>query len=205
MVSTFYPLPSIFYLLLFTSYINCIIEKLYLCGMNLRLRAVEISDANLLYEWENTFSLWGVSSTRAPFSRYAIEDYVKNAQNDDIYSVKQMRFMIDCEENGVVETVGCVDLYDLEPQYLRAGVGIFIAEGGFRRKHIAYNSLQWIWNYATNILNLHQLYAYVTEDNVPSCNLFEKAEYEKTATLKNWIKKGNNYFDVFVYQKINNH
>ena len=62
---------------------------------------------------------------------------------------------------------------------LELGVGIFIAEGGFRRKHIAYNSLQWIWNYATNILNLHQLYAYVTEDNIPSCNLFEKAEYEK--------------------------
>jgi len=84
--------------------------------MNIRLRAVELSDANLIYEWENSFSLWDVSSTRAPFSHYAIEEYVKNAQNDDIYSVKQIRFMIDIEENSEVRTVGCVDLFDLEPQ-----------------------------------------------------------------------------------------
>lgn len=172
--------------------------------MNLRLRAVELSDANLIYEWENTFSLWGVSATRAPFSLYAIENYVQNAQNDDIYSVKQMRLMIDIEDKGVVRTVGCVDLYDLEPQHLRAGVGIFIADGLFRRKNIAFNALEWVWNYARNILNLHQLYAYVTEDNMPSCKLFEKAGYKKTATLSNWIKKGDNYYDVFVYQKILN-
>ncbi|MCK9163308.1 MAG: GNAT family protein [Bacteroidales bacterium] len=172
--------------------------------MNLRLRAVELSDANLIYEWENTYSLWGVSSTRAPFSRYAIENYVQNAQNDDIFSVKQMRFMIDIEEGGRVYTIGCADLYDLEPQHLRAGVGIYIAEGEFRRKNVAFNSLEWIWNYAKNILNIHQLYAYITEDNIPSSNLFLKAGYQKTATLKNWMKKGDNYYDVFVYQKISN-
>ena len=32
--------------------------------MNIRLRAVELSDANLIYEWENSFPLWEVSSTR---------------------------------------------------------------------------------------------------------------------------------------------
>ena len=169
--------------------------------MNLRLRAVELSDAERIYEWENTYSLWGVSATRAPFSRFAIESYVQNAQNDDIYSVKQMRLMIDIEVEGEVRTVGCVDLYDLEPQHSRAGVGIFIADGEFRRKNIAFKALEWVWNYARNILNLHQLYAYVTEDNMPSCKLFEKAGYKKTAVLNDWFKKGNNYNDVFVYQK----
>ena len=172
--------------------------------MNIRLRAVELSDANLIYEWENTFPLWEVSSTRAPFSRYAIEEYVKNAQNDDIYSVKQMRFMIDIEDDGVIKTVGCADLFDLEPQHLRAGVGIFISAGDARRKHIALNSLEWVWNYATNILNLHQLYAHVAEDNIPSCNLFLKAGYKQTSILKQWLKRGNDYIDVIVYQKVMN-
>lgn len=180
-------------------------EKMYLCTMNIRLRAVELSDANLIYEWENSFSLWDVSSTRAPFSHYAIEEYVKNAQNDDIYSVKQIRFMIDIEENSEVRTVGCVDLFDLEPQHLRAGVGIFISEKDSRRKHIALNSLEWVWKYATKILNLNQLYVNVPEDNIPSCNLFLKAGYNKTAILKQWLKRGNEYIDVIVYQKtINN-
>jgi diamine N-acetyltransferase len=103
--------------------------------MNIRLRAVEIGDADLIYRWENSYSLWGVSSTRAPFSHYAIEQYVKGTQNEDIYSSKQIRFMIDALDEGEVKTVGCVDLYDLEPQHSRAGVGIFVQEGDYRRRH----------------------------------------------------------------------
>ncbi|HBN04865.1 MAG TPA: GNAT family N-acetyltransferase [Bacteroidales bacterium] len=169
--------------------------------MNLRLRAVEISDADLIYKWENSYSLWGVSSTRAPFSHYAIEQYVKSTQNEDIYSVKQIRFMIDVEDDGVVKTVGCVDLYDLDPQHSRTGVGIFVEEGDYRRKHIALNSLLWIENYAFEILNLHQLFAHISQDNSSSINLFNKASYTQTSVLKDWIRKENQFLDVLVFQK----
>lgn len=169
--------------------------------MNLRLRAVEISDANLIYKWENSYSLWGVSATRAPFSHYAIEQYVKTTQNEDIYSSKQVRFMIDIDKDNKVETIGCVDLYELDPQHQRAGVAIFIQEGDYRRKHIALNSLNWISKYALEILNLHQLFAHVAQDNHASINLFTKAGYKHTASLKDWIKKSNEYIDVLVFQK----
>lgn len=170
--------------------------------MNLRLRAVEISDADLIYEWENTYSLWGVSSTRAPFSHYAIEQYVKSTQNEDIYSTKQVRFMIDVDKETRIQTVGCVDLYDLDPQHQRAGIGIFIHQGNHRRKYIAFNALLWIEKYALEILNLHQIYAYISEDNFASLNLFQKAGYKHTATLKEWIQKTDKYIDVLVFQKI---
>lgn len=169
--------------------------------MNLRLRAVEISDADLIYKWENSYSLWGVSSTRAPFSHYAIEQYVKSTQNEDIYSVKQIRFMIDVEDDGVVKTVGCVDLYDLDPQHSRAGVGIFVEEGDYRRKHISLNALLWIENYALEILNLHQLFAHISQDNSSSIKLFNKASFTQTSVLKDWIRKENQFLDVLVFQK----
>ncbi len=169
--------------------------------MNLRLRAVEISDADLIYRWENTYELWGVSATRAPFSHYAVEQYVKTTQNEDVYSSKQIRFMIDVEDNGVVETVGCVDLFDLEPQHLRAGVGIFIEDGKYRRRRIALNALFWIENYALEILNLNQIFAHVSQDNSASISLFYKADYRQTAILKDWVRKGNQFLDVYVFQK----
>lgn len=172
--------------------------------MKINLRAVELGDAERIYEWENTYELWEQSSTRSPFSRFAIENYVMNAQNDDIFSVKQMRLMIDMQEEGEVVTVGCVDIYDLEPQHSRAGIGIFIAKGEFRRRNIAYTSLEMVWKYAKDILNIHQLYAYVSQDNIPSINLFEKAGYKKTIILKDWLKKGGTYHDVLVFQKISN-
>ncbi|MDD2530148.1 MAG: GNAT family protein [Bacteroidales bacterium] len=170
--------------------------------MNLRLRAVEISDADIIYKWENSYSLWGVSSTRAPFSHYAIEQYVKSTQNEDIYAVKQIRFMIDVDDDGTVKTVGCADLYDLEPQHSRAGVGIFVEEGDYRRRYIALNALAWIENYAFEILNLHQLFAHITQDNSISIKLFNKANYRQTSVLKDWIRKENQYLDVLVFQKV---
>jgi diamine N-acetyltransferase len=52
-----------------------------------------------------------------------------------------------------------------------------------------------------NIYNLHQLYAYVTEDNEDSKILFEKSGFLQTATLKDWVCRDNKFKNVIVYQK----
>lgn len=54
----------------------------------IRLRAMEPEDLDLLYHIENDRSVWGVSSTNVPYSRYAPHDYVAHAQND-IYTDKR--------------------------------------------------------------------------------------------------------------------
>ncbi|MDR0972213.1 MAG: GNAT family N-acetyltransferase [Bacteroidales bacterium] len=173
--------------------------------MKVVIRAVEIKDADIIYKWENDFSLWEISSTRMPYSHYAIEQYVKNTQNEDIYSGRQARFMIDIDkEDGTTETIGCIDLYDFDPQHQRAGVGIFIEDGPWRRKHIALEVLDRLWNYAITILNLHQLYCHIPSYNTASRKLFSKAKYQHTATLKDWLLSSDKTVDIEVYQKIKN-
>ena len=63
-----------------------------LSGKKIYLRALEPSDADTILRWENNPDNWSVSNTLVPFSRKLIEDYVRSAQ--DIYSVKQVRFII---------------------------------------------------------------------------------------------------------------
>jgi diamine N-acetyltransferase len=63
-----------------------------LSGKKIYLRALEPSDADMILRWENNPDNWSVSNTLVPFSRKLIEDYVSSAQ--DIYSVKQVRFII---------------------------------------------------------------------------------------------------------------
>ena len=67
------------------------------------LRALEPSDIDLLFQWENDTEIWNVSNTITPFSRYTLEKYVENAHLD-IYQVKQLRLMIDVKESGRKKT-----------------------------------------------------------------------------------------------------
>ena len=46
------------------------------------LRAMEPEDLELLYQIENDESLWGVSTTNVPYSRYALHDYMAHASGD---------------------------------------------------------------------------------------------------------------------------
>ncbi|HML83923.1 MAG TPA: hypothetical protein PKE52_02070 [Bacteroidales bacterium] len=48
-------------------------------GKDILLRAVELSDAATIFDWENDSKLWHISGTRLPYSMYEIEQYVLNA------------------------------------------------------------------------------------------------------------------------------
>jgi hypothetical protein len=60
----------------------------------LRLRALEPGDVDFLLAMENDSSVWKVSNTLAPYSRFQIEQYVLNAPND-VFTNRQLRLMID--------------------------------------------------------------------------------------------------------------
>lgn len=167
----------------------------------MKLRAVELDDVDLLYEWENDMELWEFGNTMRPFSKYALEDYVINSQNESLYSAKQMRLMIDIEAESIITTIGCVDLYDFEARDSKAAVGIFIAESE-RKKGYAKKAILLLEKMIKNIYNLHQLYAYVTEDNEDSKILFEKSGFLQTATLKDWVLVNRKFKNVNIYQKI---
>ena len=79
------------------------------------MRTLEPSDADIILKWENNPDNWSVSNTLVPFSRKLIEDYVSSAQ--DIYSVKQVRFII-CLVKTVRE-IGAIDLFDFDPYHLK--------------------------------------------------------------------------------------
>ena len=165
------------------------------------LRAVELKDCELMYDFENDTHSWTDGITTRFYSAYAIEQYVLNTQNEDIFSSCQTRLMIDVKTANSVKTVGCVDLYDIDAVHSRAGVGIYIAKEQGNNGY-ASKALDKLYSYASNILNLHQLYAFVAEDNAISNRLFESCNYKLTANLKDWLKKGNKYQNVNVWQRI---
>ena len=152
-------------------------------GNKIRLRAMEPEDIDTLYDMENDLQHWDVSDTQMPFSRYTMEQYVLSCDNQDIYSLKQVRLMI-CEK-GSGMAVGCIDLYDYQPQHQRAAVGIMVSEK-HQQQGYASEALGLLCRYAREILHLHQLYCHVSASNRQSLHLFESHGFIRTAVLKEW-------------------
>lgn len=168
-------------------------------GEKIFLRALEHSDLDFLYVLENDETGWEVSNTTTPYSKHILQQYLDNAHRD-IYDVKQLRLVI-CN----IETekpVGFVDLFDFDPKHSRAGVGIIIFSEENKGKGYASEALQLINKYAVKHLNIHQLYANITEDNLQSIKLFNKAGYTESGIKKDWIKSGKTYKDELFYQLI---
>lgn len=150
----------------------------------LTLRALEPEDLEALYQIENDTTLWSVSNTTAPYSRYALREYI--ATNAcDIYADRQLRQVI-CNDNATENVIGLIDLATFEPRHQRAEVCIIIRKD-YQHKGIATEAIHKIIDFATQILDLSQLYAIVPESNIASQHLFAKCGFEHTATLKNWL------------------
>ena len=165
--------------------------------LNLKLRAIEPEDLDLLYRIENDTTLWNIGTSNVPYSRYLLHDYVAHATND-IYTDRQVRMMID---NGDGQTVGIVDLVSFDPANRRAEVGIIILND-YRRQGYATATLQQIRDYALRVLHLHQLYAYIDENNEPSLSLFRKAGFSIAGHIPEWLFDGEHYHDACLLQLV---
>jgi len=173
---------------------------MFLIGDTISIRALEPSDAELLYKWENNQELWPVSFTQVPFSEFILEEFVASA-HQDIYTNKQLRLMVCLNYSN--ETIGIVDLFDFEPQHLRCGLGIYVHES-FRGKGAAFDCIGLIKKYCFFTLRLKQVYVHVNNSNTASLALFEKSGFEKNGLKKCWVKIGiNTYEDVWFLQSIN--
>lgn len=172
---------------------------LTLQGELVYLRALEPEDLLFLEEVENDESLWEVSSTQVPFSKFMLRKYLGNSHLD-IYEAKQLRLAIVSKETQ--ETLGFIDLFDFNPAHRRAGVGIVIASSKMRQKGFALESIELLTNYAFTHLKLRQIYANIPEDNLPSRKLFEKANFVQVGTKIDWILVDGKYKNEILYQLI---
>lgn len=171
-------------------------------GKNLRLRAIEPIDIENMYRWENDPEIWTVSGTINPFSRYTIEQYIKEA-GLDIYHARQLRFAVDKLNGSLPVPIGFIDLFEFDPRNKKAGVGILIGDKTQRQKGFGKEALLLLKDYSFGVLNLRQLFCHIPMSNVPSLKLFSSAGFEKAGELKDWVVNKNKWENVVVMQLIN--
>ena len=162
------------------------------------LRALEPTDLDMLYKWENDTALWVVSDTIAPYSRKALWQYLQE-NTGDIYAQRQLRLIITLTNDGTA--VGTVDFLNFDPLNNRAELGLFIVKE-MRGKGLGRKALEAITAYARDHIGLKQLYVYISTDNSVCLHLFEQFGYRRVGVIQSWVKRGRNYQDVALLQLI---
>lgn len=169
-------------------------------GETVFLRALEPEDLEFVYAIENDETIWEVSNTQTPYSKFLIRQYLENA-HQDIYEAKQLRLAI-CK-NGTFEAIGLIDLFDFDAKNKRAGVGIIVQNETDRNSGFGKEALSMVINYAFQQLELHQLYANIGTENRASISLFTTFGFQKIGVKKDWNFVRGNYADEALFQLIN--
>ena len=171
---------------------------LTLRGKHIYLRALEPEDLDFIHLIENDETIWEISNTITPYSKYVIRQYLENAHKD-IFDVKQLRLAISNSKN---EAIGLIDLFDFDFKNQRAGVGIIVKESDNRQKGYGSEALELLLRYCKMHLNLHQVYCNISEENEVSLKLFKNQGFEIIGLKKEWNYINNAYRDEYLLQKI---
>ncbi|MBR1940333.1 MAG: GNAT family N-acetyltransferase [Bacteroidaceae bacterium] len=173
-------------------------HKGFFIGEQVRLRAMEPQDVEVLYEMENDPASWDVSNFSVPYSRHVLSEYIAQSQSD-LFADRQLRLMI--VRGGDGEVVGTIDLTDFSAFHRRGEVGIAIREA-HQGHGYAKEALQLFADYAFRFLRLKQLNAHVAADNAHSLSLFQSCGFEQCGILKAWWRVEGEYKDVVMLQRL---
>ena len=173
-------------------------SELFLENDKLRLRAMEPEDLDWLYRLENNTDLWKYGTTNVPYSRYALKRFIEETSHN-IYADAQLRLIV--AQKNTSKAVGIVDLFDYSPAHARAEVGIVILPE-YQKQGIGRKALRLLRYYAKEKLRLHQLYAFVDQQNPVAQKLFIKEGYTRQGIVKDWLQWSENYSDAIIFQLV---
>ncbi|WP_396182501.1 GNAT family N-acetyltransferase [Flavobacterium sp.] len=168
-------------------------------GQHIYLRALEPEDLEFVYALENDTSVWEISQTQTPYSKFLIRQYLDNA-HQDIYEAKQLRLAI-CKNNSF-EAIGLIDLFDYDPKNQRAGIGILIKNPENRHHGFGQQALKLLIDYSFEHLLLHQLFATIATSNQASISLFTTFGFQCVGIKKDWNFNHGIFSDEALYQLI---
>lgn len=168
-------------------------------GKNIYLRALEPEDLEFIHTIENDESIWEISNTQTPYSKFLIKQYLDHAHKD-IFEVKQLRLVISSYEDLAI---GMIDLFDFDFKNRRAGIGILVKEPNNRLKGYGREALKLLIDYSFTHLDLNQLYCNISEENDASIKLFSNQGFKKIGLKKDWNYVNGSYKNEYLFQLIN--
>ena len=166
-----------------------------------KLTLPEVEHAKDLYEivdkYRSYISRWlpGVDETNS------LEDelnFIKFAR-EETASYKALFLTILLNDRAI----GMVDLHNISEKNHRAEIGYWISKD-FQGYGIMTESVKRLVEISFNELNIHKFIIMAETENLKSCAVAKRLDFEHEATLKEYLVYGDEFKDVYVYSKIVN-
>jgi len=164
----------------------------------IHLRKIEPKDLPFLYQWENDASAWADGTNHNPLSQQDLREYIESTTGD-IYRDGQLRLIIEelpTANDQLHTTLGCIDLFDLDPRNRRAAIGMYVAPE-YRGRGVGKQAVEALERYAFDFLKLRVLYAVIATINEPCSHLYRSMGYTPSSVLKAWTLES----DAILWQK----
>jgi diamine N-acetyltransferase len=169
--------------------------------LDCKLRSLQISDVDWMLSVENNPEFWIYGDNQTPYLREDIEQFIIESISNGDLQVNQLRKVIEWND----KPVGMVDLFDIDYDHLRAGVGILIFEYEARSRGLAVWAIHEIEQLAQRELGMHQLHCSVRANNVAGIKLFGNLLYKSCGERKDWYRSDADHFESeMLFQKFLN-
>lgn len=167
-----------------------------LLGKAIKLRQLQHNDESYFFKWRNDLDYIALTkSVRLPKHEGVEKEWFDTIMRDK--SNKSIIFIIETIVNTTA--VGFVQLNQIDWISRNCFFGVAIPEKGFQGKGIGKESMQILFDYAFNILNLKKISLEVVAFNKNSIHLYEKIGFEREGTLKHHYFWNGDYHDVLIY------
>lgn len=163
--------------------------------MRVYLRALELSDVELLVKWRNDLDITSPIGGNTFFvsSLRETEWLKKSILNDE----KNIRLAICLKEND--KYIGNTNLTSINWINRTAEFSIFVGDKNQWGKGFGKEATILMLKYAFEELNLNRIYAFVREDNTKAINLDKKIGFVQEGILRKSIYKNNKYINQILF------
>ena len=172
--------------------------------IDITLKAIEPSDVLTLLKWENDQDIWSVSETVEPLSKYKLDTYIRQTLTLDVFGLRQLRLMIHkviSSDHDITEPIGTIELFEFNPIHKHAGLGIMLLKE-YQGQGIGKIVLDQFLAYCSEKLQVHSVYANMSETNINSIKFFENYGFEKVAEYKEFFYENGKFVSQLTYQLI---
>ncbi|WP_026452220.1 GNAT family N-acetyltransferase [Aequorivita capsosiphonis] len=162
-------------------------------GKNIKLRAIEKEDLELLNKWANTVEIqYWLEGWHFPTN---MEDQLRWFSSFSVNSINQ-RFVIEAPELGVI---GTANLVDIDWKNRNAFHGMMLGDKEIRGKGYGLETVMAIMKYAFEELGFQRLNGSMIAYNAASLRLYVgKCGWKEEGRQRNYYFKKNQFWDKII-------
>ena len=161
-------------------------------GRLIRLRARELEDAPLLYEWFNDPEVTEHLSLRYPLSHKRPREFIEKA-SDVGYGAASFAI-----ETLAGELIGGCDLDSTSPENRSASLGIAIGDKAYWDGGYGTDAMRTLCRFGFEMMNLHRIELEVYGNNHRARHVYEKVGFTLEVTKRQGTYKFGQYHDVHI-------